>query len=85
MLIHILIGLTKKDNQNLKLEYIKVLGFNKNGQKYLNNLKKNCLIPLTINKKSLIYQYELKCANIYNMVSKNNSEFEIINKPIRFE
>ena len=83
MFIHILIGLKKEDIKNLNLEYIKVLGFNTNGKKYLNKIKKEIDISLTPLKDSLTYTYELKCASIYDLVSKNKAlEFELHNKPI---
>jgi len=85
MIIHILIGLTKEDNKNLVLDYIKVLGFNGNGKKYLNKIKKDIDIPTTPSSKSIIYQYELRTATIYDMITnENNLEFEIKNKPIKF-
>lgn len=84
MLIHILIGFTKEDNKNLTLDYIKILGFNNNGKKYLNKIKKDIDIPLTPIKKSKVYQYELKTALIYDMVTNNqNIGFETSNKPIK--
>ncbi|MBE6156830.1 MAG: nucleotidyltransferase [Firmicutes bacterium] len=85
MLVHILIGFTKEDNFNLTFDYIKILGFNDNGKKHLNKIKKNLKIPITPFKESLTYQYELKAAAIYDLVSKdNNLEFETNNKPIKF-
>lgn len=85
MLIHILVGFTKEDNKKLKLDYIKILGFNSNGKKYLNKIKKDIDIPIMPNKKSLIYMYELKATLIYDMVVNNkNIDFEINNKPIKF-
>ena len=85
MLIHILIGFTKKDNQNLKLDYIKILGFNSHGKTYLNKIKKELNIPTTPSKNSLIYQYELKTAAIYDFISKdNNLEYELNNSPIKY-
>lgn len=85
MLIHILIGFTKEDNKKLSLDYIKVLGFNTKGKKYLNKIKKDINIPLTPNKDSLIYKYELKTALIYDMVlNSKNIDFETNNKPIKF-
>jgi hypothetical protein len=68
MLIHILIGFTKEDNKKLNLEYIKVLGFSKNGQKYLNSIKKELSISTTPIKNSLSFQYEIKAATIYDLV-----------------
>ena len=44
MLIHILLGIKKSDND--MDNYIKILGFNTNGRKYLNSIKKNIKLPL---------------------------------------
>lgn len=83
MLIHILIGLTKEDNFNSELSYIKVLGFNNEGKKYLNKIKKESKIPITINRESLIYDYEMKASYIYDLLTnQNTSNFEIKNKPL---
>ncbi len=85
MLIHILIGYTKEDNNNAKLEYIKVLGFNQKGKKYLNKIKKDINIPLTPIKNSIQSNYELKSSALYDLITKgNNLEFEISNKPLKF-
>ena len=82
MLIHILIGFTKEDNKRLSLEYIKVLGFNKNGQQYLNNIRKELDISTTPLKSSLTFQYEIKVANIYDLVANCHAlEYEKRNKP----
>ncbi len=85
MLIHILIGLTKENKNNMTLEYIKVLGFSKNGQEYLNKIKKNSLVPITrkISEEYLAQQYELKASLIYDLLTNNSTyEFELKNKPI---
>jgi len=85
MIIHILIGITKEDNKKLALDYLKILGFNNNGKKYLNKIKKDLNISTTPSAKSLTYQYELIAATIYDMISnENNFEFDIRNKPIKF-
>ncbi len=85
MLIHILVGFTKIDNQNLKYEYLKILGFNNKGKKYLNKIKKDINVSLTPNRKSKTYEYELKCAAIYDLITNSNAlEFEINNKPVKF-
>lgn len=88
MLIHILIGLTKEDKNNItKNEYIRVLGLNEFGQKYLNSIKKDLNIPLitkitSIN--SIIKDYELKCAHIYTLLTNDNViNFELSNKPLK--
>ena len=46
MLVHILVGFTKKEASCLKTEYIRVLGFNKKGRNYLNSIKKRCSLPI---------------------------------------
>lgn len=84
MLIHILIGLTKDDNKNSKLDYIKILGFNSNGQQYLNKLRKELALPTTPNKDSLIFKYELKAAYLYEQaIHKSLNNFDIKNIPIQ--
>ncbi len=84
MLIHILIGLTKEDKNNLKLEYIKLLGFNSKGQEYLSNLKCNIPVQRKISDKYLAQKYELIASSIYDLLMNTNTlEFELSNKPIR--
>ena len=83
MLIHILIGLTKKDNDQSKLDYIKILGFNKLGQQYLKDIRKDITLPTTPDKDSLIYQYELKAAYLYEQATKKSlNNFDLKNIPI---
>ncbi len=83
MLIHILIGLTKEDNKKIELEYIRVLGFNNKGVEYLNKIKKKKKELFKVNKKTLLYSYELKSAYLYDLITKdNNILFENNNKPI---
>ncbi len=84
MLLHILIGLTKKDNDKIKLEYIKILGFNTNGQEYLKSIRKEISLPTTPVKDSLIYKYELQAAYLYEQATKKSlNNFDIKNIPIR--
>ena len=83
MLIHILVGLTKRDNQQLKIDYINILGFNAKGQKYLNSIKKSINLPLKPNN-SLMYNYELKSSIIYDLINNTNTyKYELSNKPIK--
>jgi len=84
LFIHIFIGLTKEDNNNLQIDYLKILGFSSKGQSYLNNIKKDLGISLNPNKDSLIYQYELKASIIYEQITKINlHDFDRKNIPIQ--
>lgn len=83
MLIHILIGLTKKERDTFSLDSIKILGMNKKGKKYIKAIKKDVFISLERKQNHPLYQYELKCALIYDMIMHTNTyAFEIQNKPI---
>ena len=83
MLLHILIGLTKNDNKNVTLDYLKILGFNSKGQEYLRNIRKEISISTTPNKDSLLYQYELKSAYLYEQATKESlNNFDLKNIPI---
>ena len=85
MLVHILVGLKYEDVKNLKLEYIKILGFKEEGQKYLNKLKKDIKIPLRVQKDSFTYQMELRCAALYDLFSHDdNLKYEKTTKPLKF-
>lgn len=85
MLFHILIGLTKSINDSENLEYIRILGFNKKGQKYLNSIKKEIKIVLKPNFTSKTYELELRASYLYDMFTNANTfSFEKTNKPITF-
>lgn len=83
MLIHILIGLTKEDRNTSFIEYIKVLGFNQNGQEYLKKIKSNILISSKIPDTFITRKYELIASKIYDQLTNSNTYlFEISNKPV---
>lgn len=85
MLIHILIGVPKDINKLANIDYIKILGFSKNGRNYLHNLK-DMEIGLVPIPNSLTYKYEMIAANVYSLISKNKiMNFEKSNKPIFFQ
>ncbi len=84
MLIHILIGLTKEDRKNCDIEYVKVLGFDNIGQRYLKNIKSDILISSKIPDTFLTRKYELVSSMVYDIIASTNTyEFEMSNKPIR--
>lgn len=75
MLLHILVGFTKeKAKQFNSISYIRILGFNSKGQKYLNSIKKDIDIPIIskINKnKDPMLEFELDTTSIYALKSDN--------------
>ena len=85
MLIHILCSFTKVQANKMKdIEYIRVLGFNKNGQFYLKQIKKNSIVPIITNCKSFdneMLSLEHKISDIYNLIT-NNSFKDKLEKPI---
>lgn len=79
MLLHILVSFTKEEaNNNKDVKYIRVLGFNKNGQKYLNKIKKDIKIPI-YTKFNKDLEFELKITNIYSLINDD----DLIKKEIR--
>ena len=83
MLTHILLGI-KKDINEVECNYIRVLGFNKVGRKYLNGIKKD--INTTVDKDSIVYKYELIASSIYEMVSNSKClGFELSKKPVNLD
>ena len=68
MLTHILCSFKKSNAKNLEIEYLRVLGFNKKGQKILNSVKKNLDVPIYFNYKENLNKYldlDFKVATIY--------------------
>ena len=72
MLLHILVGFTKEEANNISIDYIRILGFTRRGQEYLNKIKKELPIPLVIGYKkniSKVLDIELKATKIYALVA----------------
>ncbi len=85
MFIHILTNVPKEINKIASIEYIRILGFNEIGRKYLHDLKdpEVGFVPIP---NSIIYKYELIAAELYSLISKNDVlTFEKSNKPIFFK
>lgn len=82
MFIHILFNFTKDEaNNNKEITYIRVLGFNKNGQQYLNSIKKNIEIPILTTYEDKYLYIENRITNIIN-INIPNSKKEYENKII---
>ena len=84
MLTHILFGHTKEDSQNKEINYIKVLGFNSTGKKYLNKIKKDTTIKVVTNITKDNYKLQEKDLNkdkIYYLINDMNVDI-LKQKPI---
>ena len=85
MLIHILTDFKKEDFIN-EITYIRILGFNTKGKKYLSSIKKDIDIPLISNYKPNIdknLDIEFKVTKIYSLIVKDNTLIKKeLNKPI---
>lgn len=82
MLIHILISFNKSDNIN-NVDYIKILGFNTKGQKYINSIKKELNVLIKNNYNSNTYKLEQNAALLYQLLTNHDViTFEKKNKPI---
>lgn len=77
-LIHILCGL---ENKKYDIEYIRILGFNSNGQNYLKKIKKDIKIPLLTKFESCL-EYEMRATNIYSLITNCDKKKEL-SSPIR--
>lgn len=86
MLVHILTNFTKEENKNIKIDYIRILGFSTLGQKYLNSIKRDIDIPIITRYKkdiSKLLDIEFRVNGIYSSMFNNDmikEEFE--RKPI---
>jgi len=81
MFLHIITDTKKDDYDKLnKLSYIRVLGFNNNGKKYLKEIKKEARIPIITNYHEIddvILNNELKITYIYNYII-NQEELNLV-------
>ena len=81
MFIHILTSF-KKDDNNLDLDYIRILGFNKNGRNYLNSIKKSISAHLITSYKPNISKnldLELKVTKVYSLLV---DDYSLISKEL---
>ena len=84
MFTHILCNFTKEEATNNKdIKYIRILGFNDKGKKYLSTIKKELEIPLITNMNkdiSKLLEIELRIDSIYYQITNSNSKL-FQNKP----
>lgn len=96
ILLHILLGLTKDLTNNTKfsIPFVKILGFSKKGQEYLNFLKKtdsykeNKILTSNRNLKEFLneeekflFEFNERCSQIYRI----KSNYDNLNYPIIFK
>ena len=89
MFLHILCGFTKEEALLCKdIHYIRVLGFNSNGKNILNNVKKECKVPIISNFSSIndiMLDIEFRANLVYSMIFENKTDIitlEYKHKPI---
>jgi predicted nucleotidyltransferase len=73
-LLNLLLNLTKELYQQIDLQagapYLRVLGFNQNGQNYLNKIKKEITVPVITKiprDRALMLDFDLAASSIYNL------------------
>lgn len=82
MIVHLLLGFTKQDNDSIQLDYLQILGFTQRGQKYLKKLRDDIPLPFR-NPYSKIYYYEKIASYLYDeFMNSHEYSFELQNKPI---
>lgn len=78
MLLHILCNFTKEEKKKYEnITYIRILGIDNKGKKYLNSIKKELDIPLIskISKeKDPMLEFEIETTKIYALTEKNQKE-----------
>ena len=76
MFIHILLNIKKEDIKIRKeINYIRVLGFSKQGKKYLKEIREQINIPIITNYSDITdnnLDFELYVTSIYNEIIENN-------------
>ena len=76
MFLHILLNIKKKDiNKREKINYIRILGFDKVGKKYLKAIRKKINIPIITNYSDINddnLDFELYSTFIYNSIIERN-------------
>ena len=81
ILIHILLGITKKLTEKVKQEipYIKVLGFSENGRKYLKSLNKENSVKIITANKNIKKIFSDKERELFEINEKAGKIYGIIN------
>jgi len=82
MLTHIMCNFTKEEAKKFtNIEYVRVLGFNKKGQSYLNQIKKNIKLPLLTNfsrETNKMLDLEFRSTCVYTSIFKEDIKRTLI-------
>lgn len=76
MFIHIITSFTKEEAKDLKVSYLRLLGFNERGKKYLNTIKKDLTVPLITgykNNNDKLLEIEYRVNTIYSYLVNDKS------------
>lgn len=88
MFLHIFTSFTKEEASNKKIEYIRILGFNKKGKNYLNSIKKNMDVPIisNITKKNYpLLELEFRVSKLYQLLTDDEDLLKEESKgPVQF-
>lgn len=90
-LMHLVLNITNEEYEQHKNEpcpYLRVLGFNDNGQQYLSSIKKTTECPIIVKPADYkkLLENDLYASNLYNMILRRKSKTPVINDyqyPIR--
>lgn len=87
MLLHILCNFTKEKTKSFQnITYIRLLGFNDKGRKYLSTIKKDVPVPIIskINKfKDPMLEFEIQTTYIYALTSTKEEELMLNDQEYR--
>lgn len=83
ILVYILLDFKKSDNKNIN--YIRILGFNKNGQKHLNKIKKDINLPVITNYSNSngLLTIDNKINNILSLIMPWDQQKNYIQREIK--
>ena len=79
-LTYILLSITKDDFNNLKLDYIRILGFDKKGKEHLNKIKKDIDVKLLTNYDNKYLSKDLSINSIISLNRKITDKKSFIEK-----
>ena len=84
LMIYILFNITNDDYNNFK-DYIRILGFNNKGKKYLNTIKKDINIPIISNYSNggdLLY-LERRIYSVLSIILPDKDKFEYLERDFK--